>query len=51
MVEGDSERWAASKPCKVSQTTVKGFNFIPSAMEELLAEVPAFSKSTLDGMW
>ena len=38
VVEDDSERWAASKPREVSQGTVKGFNFIPSTMEELSAE-------------
>lgn len=37
-VVDDSERWAASKPCEVSQGTVKDFNFIPSTMEELSAE-------------
>jgi len=32
-VGDDSERWAASKPCEVSQATVQGFDFISSTME------------------
>lgn len=40
----DSERWAASKLCEVSKAIVKGLNFIPCAMEELLAEFQAFLK-------
>lgn len=54
--EGESDRrglesWVASKPCQGSKTTVQGWNFIPSAMQELFAEFQAFSKSTLVGMW
>lgn len=38
VVQGDSERWAASKPHEVSQASVKGLNFIPGTIEELFAE-------------
>lgn len=49
--EGESgrrglESWVASKQCQGSQTIVKGWNFIPSAMQELFAVSSIFKEYT-----